>query len=770
MRGEGAAMPLSRREREIAELVAEGLTDGAIAGRLFISRRTVEGHVQHIRNKLGFDNRAQIASWISRRRVLEVPRSSAVRAPNTLPVLLTTFVGRERDLVAIRQLLRRSRLVTITGPGGCGKTRLAIQATSEAVQSYPAGVLFVGLGSVSDADTVPRMVAAALAMIEQEGDVPVAADVAARRLRQPVIVVLDNCEHLLESCAAVTDVLLRASPYVTFLCTSRQPLRVSAEAVCKIGPLSLPRELASPSVDVLMRSEAVRLFLDRVSLREPAFALDETTTSDVAHLCRRLEGVPLALELAAGRVGLMPLRQIVDHLGSRIQSLQQRDAPDRHQSVTAAMDWSYDLLGGVEQQVFRRLSVFRGSFTLEAAQALCHDLVAEDGPGILDLLTVLVEKSLAYLVPPGLERYRCLELVRRYAWDRLHESGELDAMLERHHDHYFRLAEEVAPGLRGSAQAESLSRLAEDHDNLRAALEAGRGRDVEHRLRFVLALQRFWRVRGHVSEGRAWVEQALAESSPAPTRVRAQALSVAAGLAWQQGDLARSRTWLEQCLAAWRALDDWAGIQYSLGNLGLILWHQGDVAAARACYEDSLSLARQQDNERETAVVRCNLGVLLAYQGDAELGEQHLQEALRIMRALGDVAAVATVLADLGVAALGRDRDDHAHDHFVESLRIQSYLGARESLAVCAEGMATLAARRGQHDLALLLAGAAEGTRQAIGPAADPWSARVLEPWLSRERAAAGDAGEYLREEGRALTAAEVIALALGEGGRKVGP
>lgn len=756
---------LSRREREIVELVAEGLTDGEIAKRLFLSRRTVEGHVQHVRNKLGFDNRTQIATWLSGRTpVPEAPAPGPARPRHNVPEQFTTFIGREVDLASVRQLLHRARLVTITGPGGCGKTRLAIRAASEVLLQYPAGVWFIGLGPVSDPDAVPREVAAALGVSEREGDVPlaaVAAELAAHPPDQPALVILDNCEHLASACAATCHALLRASPSLTFLCTSREPIRVAPEAIWKVGPLSLPKEGVPLSADSLMRSEAVRLFLDRVSLSDPQFTLDEAVRPQVAELCRQLDGMPLALELAAARVGLMPLGQIVDHLGGRVHSLLRRDAPERQQSVAAAIDWSYELLSDVERQVFRRLSVFRGSFTLRAAAALCDDLFAEGASGTLDCLTALVDKSLLRSIPPERERYRYLELVRRFAWDRLVESGELAAMRDRHREYHLRLAEEAAPELTGPAQAEWLQRLADDHDNLRAALEAGREDRSERRLRFVLALHRFWWVRGHVGEGRAWVEQALAEPCPAPTRLRAQVLSVASGLAWQQGDYARSRARLEESLAAWQALGDRAGIQYSLGNLGLIAWRQGDAGAARASYEESLALARELGREREAGVVLSNLGLLLAYLGDAAAGEGHLREALGIMRALGDVATVATILANLGTVAVDRGRRDEAEAYFVESLRIQRYLGARESLADCTEGLAAVAAGRGSCDRALRLAGAAEAVRQTIGPAAEPWSPRILGAWLDRARASAGAAARRTWEEGRDLPAAEVIALAL---------
>jgi DNA-binding CsgD family transcriptional regulator len=294
----GAGVPLSRREWEIAALVEEGLSDREIAERLFLSRRTVEGHLQQVRNKLGFSNRAQISSWVASQKREPVPVArSAARPPDNLPPQFTTFIGRERDLGGVRQLLRRARVVTITGAGGSGKTRLALQVASEVLLQYPAGVWFFALDSMSDPDAVPRQVAAVVGRL---------------RSSQPVLLLLDNCEHLAASCAATVDALLRSRSHLAFLCTSREPLHLSGEAIWKAGSLSLPPARRHETPDSLVRLEAVRLFLDRACLHDAELTLDGTNAADIANLCRQLDGMPLALELAAARVGLMPLCQIVD--------------------------------------------------------------------------------------------------------------------------------------------------------------------------------------------------------------------------------------------------------------------------------------------------------------------------------------------------------------------------------------------------------------------------------------------------------------------------
>jgi predicted ATPase/DNA-binding CsgD family transcriptional regulator len=545
MRGARMAPALSRREQEVAELVAEGLTDRQIAGRLFISERTVEGHVHHVRNKLGLDNRTQVARWITTRKLQQAaaaPESPAEPAPppNNLPVQLTTFVGRERDLGEIRRLLQRARLVTVTGPGGCGKTRLAVQAAAEVLHRYPVGLWFVDLGSVSDRNVVPREIAAALGVSEREGSDPleaIAAGLATSRRRRQVLVILDNCEHLVRECAATVDALLRACPDLTFLATSREPLRVSGEAVWTLGPLPLPGLGRRPWLEVARESEAIQLFLDRVGLHDPEFELSEENAANVVHLCQQLDGIPLALELAAPRIGLMSFAQVLGRLEERIHSLATHGVTDRHETLSATIDWSHDLLTEAERRLLRRLSVFRGGFTPEAAEAV-FDAGPAPGDGAFDILVRLVQKSLVLPVPPRRERYRCLELIRRYAVDRLAEGGELAEVRRRHFEHFFAFAEQAAGELTGPAQPAWLERLAAEHDNLRAALEFSRGEDLERRLRFVLALDRFWHVHGYLGEAREWAEDVLGESADrAPAPLRARVLTAAGGFAWHQGDL-----------------------------------------------------------------------------------------------------------------------------------------------------------------------------------------------------------------------------------------
>jgi len=767
-RGSGSS-PLSRREREVAALVAEGLTDHAIARRLFISGRTAEGHVRQILNKLGLDNRAQIASWATKARLAVeggAPADAVTAALHNLPPQMTSFVGRERELAEMRRLLQRVRVLTISGPGGSGKTRLAVEAATALLHRFPDGVWFLDLASTSDPNVVPRSIASALGISGKEDADPldtVAAELAGGRRPHQALLLLDNCEHLIERCATTVARLLRATPQLTFLCTSREPLHIIGEAIWRLSPLPLPETRVTLSAEVVRRADAARLFLDRVSLSDPQFVLDESNAAEVAHLCQRLDGIPLALELAAAHAGLMPFPQLQLHLERRFSDLRVRDVPSRQQTLSATLDWSYDLLGEPERRLLRRLSVFRGGFTWEAVQTVCMDPVETAGADTFELLAMLVDKSLVLPVPGRAERYRCLEIIRQDAGARLAESGELEPMRRRHLDHFLELAERAAPELSGPEQSSWLQRLSDDHDNLRAALETARTYGIDRRLRLMLALGRFWTARGYLGEGRQWMTEALAAAGTAATPLLAEALNTAAGLAWQQGDIASARTHLEASAAMWRELGDRARIQPSLTNLGLVAATQGDWQAARSWNAESLALARQLGDEPAVAVVLSNLGRLLGHLGEHEAAQAHLDEALAIMRRLGDSVRIAVALSNLGMLAVLRDRAGEAAERYGESLRILRSLGARQNVAECLEGFAWIAARTGDLERALWLAGAAAASRDELGTPVRPSSRRLLEDWMDRARAALGEDADRAWDEGRNMQEQRALALALGE-------
>jgi predicted ATPase/DNA-binding CsgD family transcriptional regulator len=764
-----ASSPLSRREREIAGLVAQGLTDRDIGGRLFISERTVEGHLQRIRNKLGFDNRTQIASWVTSLsgpgRQAEALAADA-GAHDNLPPQLTSFIGRERELSEARRLLQSVRLLTIVGPGGCGKTRLAIQLGGDVLHRHPAGLWFIDLSPVGDPNVVPRAIAAALGIGKREGNDPldvIASELAGSRRRHRMLLILDSCEHLLDRCAATVDRLLRASPDVVFLCTSREPLHVAGEVVWKLGPLGLPDRAQSRSARGVAESEAGRFFVDRARLSDPEFELSESNAPDVAALCHRLDGIPLALEIAAARVGLMSFEQILEHLDERLGGPGVYGAPGRHETLSATIAWSYELLSEAERALLRRLAVFGGSFTYEAADAVCGEGDRAESSDAFALLTALADKSLVVPIPPLRRRYRCLELIARFAEARLRESGEAMAVRRRHFEYYSDLVARAAGELVGADQSEWLERLADAHDNLRSALEFSRQTGLERRCQLVLGLVRFWHVRGHLGEGRQWTEDVLAAAGAEPTPLRARLLNAAGGLAAHQGDVVHARWRFEEGLAAWRALDDRGGIQTGLSSLGVIAIIRGEWELARALHVECLALARELGDEQAVGLALCNMGLAMIHLDEHEAARAGLDEALEIVTRLGDTVRVAVVLANLGTASIRCGRYDEAAVHYRDSLRIIRALGARQDLAECLEGLAFIDAQAGRTEDALRLAGAAAGIRDAMGAPHTPWTKQLLSQWIDEVRSSLGKSADRLWKEGMDLPEAEAVALALDE-------
>lgn len=641
------ATQLSRREREIAALVAEGLTDKEIARRLYLSPRTVEGHVQAIRNKLGVDNRAQVAAWVAR-------SPAAAPPPSGLPVWLTVFVGREPELERIPELLFRTRAVTITGPGGAGKTRLALRLAEDLSRNHPR-VWFIDLSTIREPSLVLPAVATALG-VEEFGGVA-------------GLLVLDNCEHVIERAAEVADLLLHASPKLHLLATSREPLLFDGEAVWKLEPL--PEE------------KAQSLFAQRANLSDPNFSVSAANASAVSDLCRRLDGIPLALELAAAQVGPLGLDGVREH----IDALRRRAGPARHQTLEAAIGWSYELLSESEQRLLRRLSVYRGGFSDEAAAFVCGSDAS--------LLPELARKSLAVAADGG--RWALLETVREFAEARLLESSEAAGVRSRHAEFFLSLAESAE--LTGPAQASWLTRLEAEHDNFRAALAASRDP------RLAVALHRFWLLRGHLSEGRAWLEQVGSPDEP-------EVQNAIAGIAWRQGDYAHARERLLLALEGWRRRQDAAGQQRSLANLGVLAAGQGDFAGAVESYRRSLALAA---DARAVAILESNLGLALAELGSFAEAEGLLAAALVKLRELREPALIGATLANQGVLALNRGELPAARQSFLESLEVLQGIGDTPDAAGAFEGLACVEAQAGNPARARELLGQAEEIRSAIG-------------------------------------------------------
>ena len=657
------------------------------------------------------------------------PLKSLDALPHNLPEQLTSFVGREALLSQVKARLGTVRLLTLTGSGGGGKTRLALQAAADLLEHYPDGVWLVEMAPLSDPALVAPTVAAVLGIREQPGRT-VTESLAEYLKPRTLLLILDTCEHLVEGCAPLADALLRTCPSLRILATSRAPLGVAGENIEAIPPLSLPDvgRLTPGSPEfaaALMRGEATSLFLDRALAVSPSFAVTPGNAAPLLDICRRLDGIPLAIELAAARVKVLSVEQIAARLDDRFRLLADKnrrtDLPHR-QTLRAMIDWSFDLLTPPEQTLLRRLSVFAGGWTLEAAEAICSGDGADedeiDEYDVLDLLSQLVDKSLVLPTEThGAARYRLLESVREYAREKRAEvPAEAAPLADKHGEWFANWAENAAALSTGEAQAEWLARTESEHDNLRSALAWSlKQANPEVSLRLTGFLWRFWTVRGYLQEGRHWLALALALPVPeVPTAARAKALSSAGSLAWSQGDYDAARALLEESLAVRRSLSDTQGIADALNNLGNVAADIGEYAAARELLEESLASMRTLGDSEGIAATVSNLARVAFWSGDFETAQTLFEESLAADQKRGDEWGRANSLCGLALLSVRSGEFEAARQQLTESAALRQTLSDTEGQIECLEAFSALAAAQNQWMQAVtLLAAAAEG-RQAL--------------------------------------------------------
>jgi predicted ATPase/transcriptional regulator with XRE-family HTH domain len=767
---------------------------------------------------------------------------------HNLPLQPTGLIGRAADIDAVSALIRQpnTRLVTLTGPGGIGKTRLALQVAANLLNMFVDGVFLVPLAPLRDPALVVTAIAQTLGLRET-GEQTVLAVLKAFLRRKQLLLLLDNCEHLLEAAALFAD-LLAACPQIAILATSRTPLHLRGEQEFAVPPLALPplsgtatddqniapgragrhdvvtiAASSALSVADLSQYPAVRLFVERARNVRPSFALTPWNGSSVAAICRRLDGLPLAIELAAAWVKLFEPAALLARLADPLAllTLGARDQPDRQRTLRATIDWSYHLLSQSEQALFARLSVFVGGCTIAAAEAVCadfepakekdsqdHDLPAFSGfnaePSLLHLLLSLVDKNLLYSVagPDGEPRFSMLETISGYARERLDAREAMAALQRRHASYYLRLAEADKAVLRGLAQRQQWERLEIEYDNLRAALgwSLGGG-DAEIGARLAAALGNFWNRRGYLSEGREWLASALSQHN-ITTEIRAEALVGAAVLASTQGDYPAAGALLEASMMLFRELERQNGMAEVLNMQGDVALCQGDEQRAMAFFEESLALSRQIGYDRNAASTLWNLGQLARTQRDYARASKLYDEALALFQRLEDTRGVGFTLWALGnlarsqkddtraaayydaALALARNAGDksgiasalhkqsylalHRGDHtraealLLESLVLSRDIQLKDQIAWDLAGLGGVAAARGQAKRAVRLLAAAEAWFDAIGLVADPTEREEHEYNVAVAQAQLGEqAFKVAWAEGRTLTLALALAEAL---------
>ena len=734
------------------------------------------------------------------------PLQSLSAFHHNLPVQLTSFVGREGELVETLRLLSGTRLLTLTGPGGTGKTRLSLQIAAEALLDYPDGVWMVELAPLAE----PAYILPALARIfdlRELPDRPLSAVVTDYLRLKTLLLVLDNCEHLIEACARLADQLLRACPHLRIIASSREVLGVAGETAYRVPALALP-DIRQATPESLAVSEAARLFVERARAAQPQFTLTTSNAPAIAAICQRLDGIPLALELAAARVKLLSAEQIAARLDDRFRLLVggSRTALPRQQTLRALMDWSYDLLPEDERLLLRQLSVFTGGWTLEAAEALGQGL------NVLGVLDQLVNKSLVSVDEAGGEaRFRLLETIRQYAREKLLEAGEAESVRDRHLEFYLQLAESTEPKLLGKEMIAALDQLEVEQGNLRAALEWALEKDPLAALRLVAVLLNFWRMRVSAMEGLTWVKTALARSEAALQdddevnqsylAARAMALAGQANLAFALGQNLEARTATETSISLARQIGATRTLAQALGMGSIIVGMRGDVTTARVWAEESIELclqhgylnelgmisgahmflalvanqpvqpglqektlqaARASGNPWVIALTLSNIGRVDSMSGNLAEAYTRFEESAIIFLKVRDRAMYNGTRSEIGHILRKQGRYQEAVTIYCETIHVWQELGGHAAIAHQLECFAFIAGVSRQNERAAKLLGAAEALRQSINSSMTPMERPEYDRAVAQFRQQMDEATfQSAWEGGRSLTMDEAIQFAL---------
>ena len=697
----------------------------------------------------------------------QFPPPRSMEAPSNLPLELTSFVGREGEVDQAKALLAQTRLLTVTGPGGTGKTRLALRVAADVANDFSDGTFFVDLAPVSDPALVMPTIASTLGVREEGWERPVGESLEDHLRDRRLLLVLDNFEQVVSAAPVVTE-LLAAAPSLKIMVTSRAPLHLQVEQELPLTPLNVPNVDSLEPLKDLARNEAVALFVQRATAVDPDFTLTDRSALEVAEIVARLDGLPLAIELAAMRISVLTPDTMLRRMDRRLPLLERgaRDLPARQRTLRAAVGWSYDLLANDERAFFRRFSVMNGGGTLDAAGAVCGPN-GDLGVDVLEMLSSLADSSLVQTsnAPQGGIRFGMLQTVREFAHEQLDAEGESAATGRRHASWFLDFAEEAEPNFRGPEMVRWLESVQLEHDNLRAALLWAIENDAaELGLRLAGALWRFWHLGGHLTEGRRWASAVLSLPSAAKQTVaRSKALAALGGLAYWQTDVPAARDAYEEALAISRELSDGSGVAEGTYNLAFAYGLVPTRSGSRELFLQSRAMFDELGNSRGVADSLWGLALLARLDGDHITARSQAEASVRLHRENGDALGLVDSLEELGRAAFGMEDLEVARSSFLQTLEILGPIGYRTAIAIALENLAAYENRRAEPERALRLAGASEALKESAGGQVPPEFVDLPDPRevaqarLSKERIAS------TWEEGRAMTLQEAVAYARSE-------
>ena len=692
--------------------------------------------------------------------------SARKTAPHNLTESFERIIGRELEIASLTGLLAepQTRLVTMTGIGGTGKTTLSRAVARRMLPAFEHGVFFIELADVSRPDVVASTIAKPLG-IKEEGGRPVIEVIKEHLRNREILLVIDNFEQVIEAAPQISELLTSADRLKT-LVTSRELLRLTPEIEFQVPPLTLPDPETAASFDELRETEAVTLFVERANAARSGFTLTPENIGDVVAICSRLDGLPLAIELAAARIKILSPSSLRSKLEDSLDLLAggSRDRPERQKTMRGAVMWSYDLLSPQEKQVFRELAVFSGGFRFDSAESVCETSAYTHALDLVDVVSSLIDKSLLIQKDSrnGEPRFRMLEVVRGFALELLESDGDLEKTKRRHAECFVELGEAAEPQIQGASSDVWLSRLADEHDNIRAAMEWGLANAPDLAVRLAVAVRNYWLVQSHLTEGFGWLKAAASCGFDPPASLRFKLLNGLGLSARFRGDYDTARRAYEDGLTAGIEAGDKAGTALSNRGLGLVAMQQGDLDAARVYFDAGLAISRELDDRYGIAMSLSFLGDLARTEGKYAEAKPHFEEAVELFRRLENRTAVSDALNNLGAALVCLGETERAAKCFEEAIRSARELSNRITMSCSLDGFAAIAAETGDSQKAAILSGAAEALRELIGYKIEPAEARFRDFYLSK---LAGElSAEELKElidEGRDLSAKQAVSTAL---------